>query len=112
MIVQNGETVQHIRWLRNDRNAHGKLTPVYADPEPVENTGVDVPRADEPRDGTSGRQIIDLVIFLPAGTTVNGRDQFKVRGTTYEVEGDAPALTNFFTGTPFLTEVKLRKVTG
>jgi len=110
--IRHGETVQHVRWVRDDRNAHGRLTPVFADPQDIENTGVDVPQATEPRDGTSNRQIVDLVLFLPAGTRVNSRDQFIVRGDTYEVEGEAPALSNFFTGTPFLTEVKVKKVTG
>lgn len=112
MRVGHGETVFHERWVRDNRNAHGKLTPEYAHPEPVEDVGVDVPRADEPREGTTNRQIVDLVLFLPSGVSVSGRDRFVVRGDTYEVEGDAPAVTNFFTGTPFMTEVKIRKVTG
>ena len=112
MWVGHGETVFHERWVRDNRNAHGKLTPEYATPEQVDNVGVDVPQVNEPRDGTTNRQIVDLVLFLPAGVTVSGRDRFVVRGDTYEVEGDAPAITNFFTGTPFLTETKLKRVTG
>lgn len=112
MQVGHGETVEHVRWLRNERNAHGQSRPVFADPVPIENVGVDVATVNEPRDGVTGRQIVDLVLFLPAGSSVNGQDQFIVRGDTYEVDGEAPAITNFFSGTPFLTEVKIKKVTG
>ena len=110
--LSNGETVTHSKWLRDERNAHGQLRPVFADPVEVEGVGIDVPSADEPRDGTSGRHVVDLVLFLPAGSTVDRRDKFVVRGSDYQVEGEAPPIPNFFTGAIFRTEVKVRRVTG
>lgn len=108
----NGETVAHTAWVRDECNAHGQLRPVFADPVEIEGVGVDVPSVDEPRDGSSGRQVVDLVLFLPAGTTVDRRDTFTVRGVEYQVEGESPELPNFFTGAIFRTEVKVRRVTG
>lgn len=114
MMLQmgHGETVQHVRWSHDERNAHNQLKPVFHDPVEVTNVGVDVPSPTEPLNGLSERQIVDVVVFLPAGSTVGHRDKFIVRGEEYEVVGDAPAITNFFTGTPFLTETKLKRVTG
>lgn len=112
MHVGYGETVFHERWVRDNRNAHGKLTPEYATPEPIDGVGVDVPQVREPLNGIDHRQVVDLVAFLPSGMTVDRRDRFTIRGKEYEVVGDAPAITNFFTGTPFLTETKLKRVTG
>lgn len=110
--IQHGETVEHVRWVRDDRNAHGALTPIFGPPVEVENVGVDVPSPTEPLNGINERQIVDLVIFLPIGSTVDHRDKFIVRGQEYQVVGDAPPIMNFLTGTPFLTETKLKRVTG
>lgn len=112
LTASHGETVEHIRWSHDDRTAHGQLMPVYEEPETVTNVGVDVPSPTEPLNGIDHRQIVDLVVFLPPGSTVDRRDKFTIRGKEYEVVGDAPAITNFFTGTPFLTETKLKRVTG
>lgn len=108
----HGETIQIVRWLRDDRNAHGQLRPVYADPVDVPGVGVDFPSTSEPRDGTSNRHISDVKIFLPPGCSVGARDEIYVRGDKYQVEGNAPSISNFFTGTTFATEVDLTKVTG
>ena len=112
LIVGHGETVEHARWSHDEYNAHGQATPVYEDPVEISNVGVDVPSPTEPLNGLDQRQIVDLVVFLPAGTTVDHRDKFIIRGQDYEVIGDAPPITNFFTSTPFLTETKLKRVTG
>lgn len=106
-----GETVTQHAYTGSTKNAHNRETPVYQD-VPVENVGVDVPDASEPRDPSTNRQVVALVIFVPANITVSGRDQFTVRGNRYGVEGDPGGVRNFFTGTTFPTEVKLRKVTG
>ena len=112
VAIGHGETVEHVRWLHDERNAHNHLTPVFAEPESVSNVGVDVPSPTEPLNGIDHRQVVDLVAFLPAGYTVDHRDKLIIRGQEYEVVGDAPSITNFFTGTPFLTETKLKRVTG
>ena len=108
----HGETIQIVRWLRDERNAHGQLRPVFSDPEDVHGVGVEVPSAIEPRDGIANRQIADLVIFLPPRMTVTKRDTITVRGEDYEVEGDTAPTINFFTGSTFPTEVNLKRVTG
>ena len=112
VAIGHGETVEHVRWLKDERNAHNQLKPVYTEPEVVPNVGVDVPSPTEPLNGIDHRQVVDLVVFLPAGYTVDHRDKLIIRGQEYEVVGDAPSITNFFTGTPFLTETKLKRVTG
>lgn len=110
--LNHGETVQHVRWSHDEPNAHNQMKPVFHEPVEITNVGVDVPSPTEPLNGINERQIVDLVIFLPAGSTVDHRDKFIIRGQEYQVIGDAPPITNFFTGTPFLTETKLKRVTG
>src|SRR5699024_750404 len=112
VAIGHGETVEHVRWSHDERNAHNQLTPVFAEPEEVPNVGVDVPSPTEPLNGIAHRQVVDLVAFLPAGYAVDHRDKLIIRGQEYEVVGDSPPITNFFTGTPFLTETKLKRVTG
>lgn len=107
-----GETVQLIRYEGAKRNAHGREIDSYADPVEVENVGVDVPKTGEPRDGTSQRATADIVLFFPHGWHLSEKDQVIVRGRKYEVEGEAPAITNFFTGDGFHTEVNVRRVRG
>lgn len=108
----HGETIQIVRWLRDERNAHGQLRPVFSDPEDVHGVGVDVPSTTEPEDGLNQRQVSDVKIFLPPGESVDRRDKIELRGAEYEVVGDAQPLRNFFTGTTFPTEVDLKRVTG
>lgn len=107
-----GETITITRWLRDDRNAHGQLTPVFDDPVEIRGVGVDVPSNAEPVDGLSQRHVSDAKIFLPPGESVDHRDKIELRGANYEVEGDAQPIRNFFTGTVFPTEVDLKRVTG
>lgn len=112
MVPGFGETVQHVRFAGQKRNAHGQVIETFHDPVGIDRVGVDIPRVDEPHNGLAQRVVVDLVIFLPPGLEVGSRDKFVIRGDTYEVIGGAPQLNNFFTGTPFMTEVKLRRVTG
>lgn len=110
--LNHGETVTHAAWIENSYNAHGQPRAVYAEPVDVPGVGVDVPSPTEPRDGGSERQVTDLVLFMPAGYEVDRRDKFYIRGKEYTVEGDGTKISNFFTGTVFRTEVKVRRVVG
>src|SRR5690625_5168546 len=112
VAIGHGETVEHVRWLKDERNAHNQLKPVYAEPEVVPKVGGDVPPPTGPLNAREHRQVVDLVALLPAEYTVDHRDKLIIRGQEYEVVGNAPSITNFFTGTPFLTETKLKRVTG
>src|SRR5699024_4051682 len=112
VAIGYGETVEHVRWLKDERNAHNQLKPVFAEPESGSNVGVHVPSPTEKVNGIDHRQVVVLVAFLPAGYTVEHRDKLIIRGQEYAVVGDAPPLTNFYTGTPFLTETKLKRETG
>lgn len=111
MLNIQGEQVIRHAFLRSDKNAHGKLSPVFVD-SVVDDVGIDGASADEPRDGLSERVEVELVLFLPAGMTIDPRDQFTVHELRYQVEGYAPPIRNFFTSTMFRTEVKLKRVTG
>ena len=52
------------------------------------------------------------VLYLPAGTAIEAADRFIIDGKTFEVEGEAVAITNPFTETTFYTEVKVRRWHG
>lgn len=73
---------------------------------------VDAPAAAEPRSGAAQVATIDHVLYLPAGTVVEAADRFIINGTTFEVEGEAVAITNPFTETTFYTELKVRRWHG
>lgn len=108
--ITHGETVQHIRWTGQTTDAQGYRTSGYAPAVDVPNVGVDVVAdSTEPRDGTVQRADADLTLFLPPGTTVGSRDKFIVRGETYQAEGIGVPLNNFFTGSMFNTEVKVKR---
>lgn len=107
-----GETVFHLPFLGQVKDADGHRKDTWGAPAPVPDTGVDVPGVTEPRDGLAVVSEIDLVLFAPPGFTCGQRDRFEVRGKTYEVEGVTEPITNFFTGTAFRTEVKLRRFNG
>lgn len=107
-----GETVMHRAYVGMVRDSHGNAVPQYAPPVAVAGVGVDVPDAQEPRDGASQRQIVDAVLFFPPGFYCGRKDLLTVRGEEYGVEGNAPPISNFFTGTMFRTEVKVRRING
>lgn len=73
---------------------------------------IDAPTAAEPRAGTALIATIDHVLYLPAGTAIEAADRFIIDGKTFEVEGEAVAITNPFTETTFYTEVKVRRWHG
>lgn len=106
-----GETVTHLKYGATGKDAYGKATYGYTHSD-IEGVGVDVTSAQEARDGTVSRADVDLTIFLPAGSEYGSRDRFKVRGETYEVVGPSTYIQNFFTGSMFKTEVKLKRFTG
>lgn len=111
MLQIQGETVTRHAFLRAERNAHGATVNVYED-RLVDDVGIDSADADEPRNAMSERVVVERVLFLPAGMTIDSRDEFTVHGQRYGVEGYAPPIRNFFTATMFRTEVKLKRVTG
>ncbi|ALE05512.1 hypothetical protein AL755_08515 [Arthrobacter sp. ERGS1:01] len=110
--LAGGETVLHRAYVGVVRDSHGNAIAQYAAAVPIPGVGVDVPDAQEPRDGASQRQTTDAVLFFPPGFNCGRRDLFTIRGEEYGVEGNAPPISNFFTGTLFRTEVKVRRVDG
>lgn len=111
MLQVQGEQVIRHQWLRNERNQQGAQVPVYQDVL-VEDVGIDVAAADEPRNMSAERDVVERVLFLPPGITISHLDQFTVYGQRFGVEGYAPPVRNFFTASVFRTEVKLKRVTG
>lgn len=107
-----GETIQHHRWQGGGKDPDGYRLPQYAAPVDVQNVGVDQPTTTEPRDGTTERAQVDLVIFLPAGYTCDYRDRFTIRGKLYQAESVGEPLRNFFTGDLARTEVSVRRADG
>lgn len=105
-----GETVLHHVWTGEKRNAHNQKTDTWADPVPIDDTGVDIPDVSEPRAGTTQNVRYDYRLFLPPGTTVRGRDKITVRGRECAVEEAGEPLPNIFTGMLFRTEVTVRRV--
>lgn len=112
MIFQSGETVQHHPYQGETKTPTGHREKTWADPAPINGVGVDVPSSTEPREGTTERARIDLVLYLPHGFSCGPHDRFTIRGRLYEVEGVGEPITNFFTGTGFRTEVAVRRHDG
>lgn len=110
MLFDHGETVQHLPHHPAGKDSRGYPIPAGHGPAvDVEGVGVDYPSSMEPREGTTQKTTVDLVVFLPPGFVCDPRDRFVVRGKTYEVEGLGEALPQFFTGSVFCTEVQLRR---
>ena len=73
---------------------------------------LDAPSTVEPTSvGASETDIYTQTLYTVPGTSINAKDKITINGTTYQVVGVSPPITNFFTGTTFYTEVKIRKVT-
>lgn len=110
LFFGSGETVTHLPYHPGGRDE--KLRPIPAGYGPgveVEDVGVDYPSSMEPREGTTQKTTVDLVLFLPPGFKCTPRDRFIVRGHTFEVEGLGEPLHGFLTGALFHTEVHLRR---
>lgn len=113
MLFDHGETVQHLAHQAAAEDPAGYHRRAgYADPVDIPGVGVDYPSSVEPRDGTTQRTTVDLVVYLPPGFVCDPRDRFVVRGKTYDVEGLGESLPQFFTGAVFCTEVHLRRHDG
>lgn len=73
---------------------------------------LDVPSTVEPTSvGASETDIYTQTLYTAPGTSISAKDKITIHGTTYQVVGVSPPITNFFTGTTFYTEVKIRRVT-
>lgn len=73
---------------------------------------LDAPSTVEPTSvGASETDIYTQTLYAAPGTLINAKDKITINGTTYQVVGVSPPITNIFTGTTFHTEVKIRKVT-
>lgn len=73
---------------------------------------LDAPSTAEPTTGgASETDIYTQTLYTAPGTSISAKDKITINGTTYQVVGVSPPITNFFTGTTFYTEVKIRKVT-
>lgn len=73
---------------------------------------LDAPSTVEPTTvGASETDIYTQTLYTAPGTSINAKDKITINGTTYQVVGVSPPITNFFTGTTFHTEVKIRRVT-
>ena len=107
-----GETVELQRYRSAGVGADGFKTPASYESETIPNVGVDIAVTDESGDGTVQRADVDLVLFLPPGTRCDSKDRFIVRGKKYEVVGVGEPLPNFFTGSLFRTEVKVKRFNG
>lgn len=107
-----GETVEYLPYVPDGQDDYGDPAPGYGEPIPYGDVIVDAPKSNEPRDGSSERLVVDLILFMPPGFTCGSRDRFKVRGDEYQVEGLGTPNANVFTGAVFRTEVAVRRVTG
>lgn len=73
---------------------------------------LDAPSTAEPTSvGASETDIYTQTLYAAPGTSINAKDKITINGTTYQVVGVSPPITNIFTGTTFYTEFKIRRVT-
>lgn len=111
-MFEHGETVTHQRYVPAGKDKDGYKIPASWVPTDIQGVGVDVPSTVEAEDGTVQRAVADLVLFLPPGFRCDSKDRFTVRGDPYEVVGVVEPIRNFFTGTMFHTEAKVRRTNG
>lgn len=107
-----GETVEHLTYRKGGVDDNGFKTPAGYDSTSITNVGVDAGASNEVIDGTVQRSDVDLILFLPPGFQCDSKDRFRVRGKEYEVVGVGEKLPNFFTGSLFRTEVKVKRYNG
>lgn len=73
---------------------------------------LDAPSTAEPTSvGATETDIYTQTLYTAPGTSISAKDRITISGITYQVVGVSPPITNFFTGTTFCTEVKIRRVT-
>lgn len=73
---------------------------------------LDAPSTAEPLSvGAAETDIYTQTLYTAPGTSISAKDKITISGTTYQVIGVSPPITNFFTGTTFYTEIKIRRVT-
>lgn len=104
-----GETVEHLAYKSGGVDDNGFKVPAGYTATTVNGVGVDIASTSEPLDGTVERADVDLVLFLPPGFQCDSKDRFRVRGKEYRVIGIGEKLPNFFTGSIFRTEVKVKR---
>jgi hypothetical protein len=109
-----GETVIHHPHVRDDRNAHGKLVPVYGPDVEIEHVAVAPGRQTEAASGGESTVTVEWTLYVPdPSVTIGARDHVTVRGVKYAVEGDmAGPWRNPFNGRTPGSVVELKKVTG
>jgi hypothetical protein len=108
-----GETVILHPHERDDRNAHGKLVPVYGPDEEIEHVAVAPGRQTEVTQGGESTVTVEWTLYLPPDVEVEARDHVTVRGVKYAVNGDmAGPWRNPFNGRTPGSVVELIKVTG
>lgn len=73
---------------------------------------IDAPNVSEqsPAGKVGTPDVLEHVLYLEPGVSVKALDRVEVEGSVFEVVGVAPPIRNFFTGTIFYTECKVRRV--
>lgn len=56
--------------------------------------------------------VVDLTVFVPAGSDILFTDRIKIAGVVYSIDGDPADWSNPFTGTVFPTELALQRAVG
>lgn len=115
--IPHGDTVLLHRYGHSGVDRYGKKTPGFDEPLELHGVGIDVTppveaKSAEVKDGTVQRATVDLVAYVPPGISVGSKDEFTVHGDRYQVVGVAPPMKNFFTGSVFYTEVRLKRHDG
>lgn len=111
-MFSHGEQVIHHQYIPGGVNEDGFKTKAAYTEVPVDNVGVDTDYSSEVEAGTTARATVDLLLFLPPGYRCDSKDRFTVRGKLYEVVGIGEKLPNFFTGSMFHTEVRVKRYNG
>lgn len=106
-----GETVHRLPYASTIRNAHGAETVLRGIPVPVDHAGFDPGQSVETFDG--GQRVASApVLYLGFGQAADARDQWRCRGSLYEVDGEIDRWRNPYTGRGVGTVITLRRVSG
>ena len=106
-----GETVYRLPYASTTRNAHGAETHVRGAAVPVDGAAFDPGNTSETGDG--GQRITTApTLYVAYDQPAHPLDQWRCRGSLYEVVGDVSRWLNPYTGWAAGAAITLRRVTG
>lgn len=112
MVALVGVTITRVRATPGDRDAYGD--PVASTEAATEISGAFTAphQSDEPNERGRDGLIIELDLYVPAGTDLTAADLIEVDGARYSIEGQPGVWTNPLTGWQAGVVAALKRAVG